>query len=645
MTNSSPSGPTRDLADLAFGSQTHVLDTSRPLAWLSPEEMAIDLADPVQRRFGDYELVEKIGQGGMGVVYRARQHGLERDVALKLLAAGPWASAEFVERFRREARSAARMQHPNIVEIYEFGHRDGLNYFSMRLIDGQSLAEKLQADGAMAPKDAARLLRTLAEAMDYAHRLGVLHLDLKPANVLLTKSGEPLIADFGLARRIDAGHEGGSEISGTPSYMAPEQAQLESHPLTASTDIWGLGAILYECLTGRPPFLGGSAQSTLERVISDTPLAPRQIRKAIPADLEAICLKCLAKDPNERYPTAREMAEDLANFLASRPVTVRTPDLWERTQRWWEGHKNEIVMFAILLGGIVATTKEMLRADTERERAEQMATAAQASSQKVEAAIGLLSSLTAATEGDQIDSARVMEMVALVKENLREKPEVGAELFEMLGRNLTHREPQSALLVLDAAYELALQAHGPSDERTQGIMRLHGWAAHNTGDLAASESYYRRYLAHLASTNGSDSVQYAHWSPHLALVLLDTGRAEEAEQWSRPALATLEQKHGPQRDWTMLAAYALGRSLLDQGRPREAIEPLRRSAETYEQLYSYDVGIAIYARYYLGLALVASGDTAQGNALVARSLEEATGHFEWKLMGLPLTEAVRARQR
>ena len=247
--------------------QTQVIDVSRPLAWLSPEELNIDLADAAQRRFGDYELIEKIGQGGMGVVYRARQHGLERDVAIKLLAAGPWASEEFVARFRREASSAARMQHPNIVEIYEFGHRDGLNYFSMRLIDGQTLAQRLYDKGPMQAGDAARLLRTLAEAMDYAHRLGVLHLDLKPANVLLAANGVPLIADFGLARRIDAGHDGGNdEISGSPSYMAPEQAMLESHPLSAATDIYGLGAILYETLTGRPPFMGKDAQATLERV-------------------------------------------------------------------------------------------------------------------------------------------------------------------------------------------------------------------------------------------------------------------------------------------------------------------------------------------------------------------------------------------
>jgi hypothetical protein len=374
--NPSPAtdGRTFRLADLAFGSQTHVVDASRPLAWLSPEELDIDLSDPVQRRFGDYELLEKIGMGGMGVVYRARQHGLDRDVALKLLAAGPWASDEFVERFRREARSAARMQHPNIVEIYEFGHREGLNYFSMRLIDGESLAQRLAKTAAMPARAAAALLRTLAEAMDYAHRLGVLHLDLKPANVLLTSEGTPLIADFGLARRIDAGHEGNAEISGTPSYMAPEQAQLESHPLSACTDIYGLGAVLYECLTGRAPFLGGDSQAVLTRVVSEAPPNPRVLRPEIPPDLEAICLKCLEKDPSQRYPSARAMADDLGRFIEGRPVSVRPLGAWQRARRWCRREPRLALALAVaaaaLVVGVAATTWPWRQAVAQRNSAE-----------------------------------------------------------------------------------------------------------------------------------------------------------------------------------------------------------------------------------------------------------------------------------
>jgi hypothetical protein len=325
---------TRAIADFAFGSQgfTH---GSRPLAWLTPDELKIDLDDPEQRRFGDYELLERIGQGGMGVVYRARQHGLDRDVAVKLLAAGPWASDEFVARFRREAHNAARMQHPNIVEIYEFGHRDGLNFFSMRLVDGVSLAQRIAGQGPLPEAEAARCARLLAEAMDYAHRLDVLHLDLKPANVLLGRNGELLIADFGLARRVDAGAGGGDEeISGTPSYMAPEQAVQASHPLSASTDIYGLGTILYEMLTGRPPFRGNDVQATLSSVVGEAPAAPRSLRRGLSRDLEAICLRCLEKQPADRFASARELADDLQRFLDGHAVSARPLNWMQRLARW-----------------------------------------------------------------------------------------------------------------------------------------------------------------------------------------------------------------------------------------------------------------------------------------------------------------------
>ncbi len=222
--------PSRDeigqLARLAFASRAgeDVPLDARPLSFLPPDALDMDLSDPIQRDFGEYELLEKIGQGGMGVVYRARQHALDREVALKLLAAGPWASREFIQRFRREAQSAARLEHPNIVAVYESGVQHELHFFSMRLVRGESLAALLARDGPRAPREAARLLLRIAEALDYAHRLGVLHLDLKPGNVLIDEAGEPLVADFGLARRIDqALADEGEDVSGTPSYMAPEQ--------------------------------------------------------------------------------------------------------------------------------------------------------------------------------------------------------------------------------------------------------------------------------------------------------------------------------------------------------------------------------------------------------------------------------------
>ena len=356
-------------AHAAFGSLSGGSSHLRSLAWASPEELGIDLADPKHRQFGDYELIELLGRGGMGAVYRARQLDLERDVAIKFLAAGPWASDEFIARFRREARAAARMQHPNIVEVYETGERDGLYFFSMRLVNGPTLGDVLQREGPMPALRAARLLRTTALAIDYAHRLGVLHLDLKPGNVLLS-DGEPLVADFGLARRIDDGPRGDQEdITGTPSYMSPEQAQART-TIGPAADIYGLGAILYELLVGEPPFRGSSPQETLHQVVRDVPVAPRQRLASIPKDIEAICIKCLDKDPSRRYETAGALADDLRRFVDGEAVAARVPGIVERGGRWVARNRAAAIAGLLLVAGVVGTTHQMLRADEARREAE-----------------------------------------------------------------------------------------------------------------------------------------------------------------------------------------------------------------------------------------------------------------------------------
>lgn len=367
------------IAALAFGRSGKApapeLSQLRHLALLPVDALELDLSDPAQRQFGDYELLELIGQGGMGVVYRARQASLDREVAIKLLAAGPWASRDFIERFKREARNAARMQHPNIVAIYEIGAAEELHFFSMRLVRGQSLAAALRDRGVFDAELAARLMRPVAEALDYAHSLGVLHLDLKPANVLLDEGGNPHVADFGLARRIDSALALESEeISGTPSYMAPEQAQARTHKITSATDIWGLGAILYELVTGRAPFRAESAQATLKLVVEGNVRRPRSLASRLPTDLEAIILKCLARNPAERYRTARDLADDLGRFLEGRAVQARPLNMAQRVLRWTRREPKLAIASALvavaLVAGLFATTREWRRAERNAERAE-----------------------------------------------------------------------------------------------------------------------------------------------------------------------------------------------------------------------------------------------------------------------------------
>ncbi|TAN05602.1 MAG: serine/threonine protein kinase [Rhodanobacteraceae bacterium] len=359
------------LAELAFASLSHCDESAvgQPLGLLHTESLELDLTDPAQRQFGDYELLEQIGEGGMGVVYRARQNSLDREVALKLLSAGPWASKDFIARFEREAQNAARMQHPNIVTVFEAGSCEGLHFMSMRLIEGRSLSTLLKSGERLAPRQAAALLRTVAEAVAYAHSLGVLHLDLKPGNILIDGDGIPYVADFGLARRLDRSALAldNDEVSGTPSYMAPEQAQVRSSRLTAATDVWGLGAILYELLTGQPPFRAASAQATLKLVLQGAVRAPRRLQPRLPPDLQAITLRCLARDTTERYPSARALAEDLARYLEGRPVIARPLNVVQRSARWARREPRlaatALLAFGLLAGGVVATTQQWYRAD------------------------------------------------------------------------------------------------------------------------------------------------------------------------------------------------------------------------------------------------------------------------------------------
>jgi WD40 repeat protein len=303
--------------------------------------------------FGDYELLEEVGRGGMGVVYRARQKSLERVVALKMVLAGEHAGPQELARFRSEAAALARLQHPNIVQIHEVGAHDGRPYFSMEFVDGPSLAQRL--DGAPLPgREAARLVQTLAGAVHAAHGKGVVHRDLKPANVLLAADGTPKVTDFGLAKRLDApgGATQSGAIVGTPSYMAPEQAAGRSKDIGPPVDVYALGALLYELLTGRPPFRAPTAVDTLVLVQTAEPVPPSRLQPGVPPDLETVCLSCLQKDPARRYASAQALGDDLRRFLAGEPIWARPVRVWERAVKWVRRHPAPAAL--ILVSGLAA---------------------------------------------------------------------------------------------------------------------------------------------------------------------------------------------------------------------------------------------------------------------------------------------------
>jgi WD40 repeat protein len=373
---------------------------------------------PVVQRVGDYELLEEIARGGMGVVYRARQSSLNRAVALKMMLAGPLATPALLQRFRTEAEAAAALDHPNIVPIYEVGEEEGRHFFTMKLIEGGSLAQRIAGGRvgkwesgknssatevppahfpAFSPtrqaasgqgswhdlRGAASLLAKVARAVHYAHQRGVLHRDLKPTNILIDTHGEPHVTDFGLAKLIehDSTLTQTAAILGTPAYMAPEQAAGGGKQTTTAADIYSLGAVLYETLTGEPPFRAETPLATLKRVVEQEPRRPRALNPRVDEDLETICLKCLNKDPGARYPSALALAEDLEHWLAGEPVAARPATMAERWARWCRRNPvvaSLIAAVALLLAGLFAqqfvSTTRIAREANRARRAEASAT-------------------------------------------------------------------------------------------------------------------------------------------------------------------------------------------------------------------------------------------------------------------------------
>src|SRR5437667_1166554 len=322
------------------------------LGSVEPEgEINVDPApSPMLMDFGDYESLEEVGRGGQGVVFRARQKSLNRTVALKVIALGHWASKAHLKRFRLEAEAAARLEHPGIVPIHEVGERDGSCYFSMKFVEGGQLDEVARREP-LPIRRAVELIATVARTVHYAHEHGILHRDIKPGNILLDQKGEPHLTDFGLARLVETESTvtRTMEVLGTPSYMAPEQAVGNNAQLTSATDVYGLGAVFYQLLTGHPPFAGGTTFETVRLVLDTDPRQPRLWNPKIDRDLSTICLKCLEKGPKRRYSSALALAEDLERWLKHEPILARRTGLITRGRKWVRRNPTSALLAASLV--------------------------------------------------------------------------------------------------------------------------------------------------------------------------------------------------------------------------------------------------------------------------------------------------------
>jgi tetratricopeptide (TPR) repeat protein/tRNA A-37 threonylcarbamoyl transferase component Bud32 len=589
-----------------------------------------------------YEMLGELGHGGMGVVYKARQLRLNRTVALKMILAADYASPEASLRFLAEAESIARIHHPHVVQIFAFGDHDGRPYFEMEYVDGGSLADRVSAK-TWAVGDAARLVETIARAIDAAHRLGVVHRDLKPANILLTADGLPKVADFGLAKCLDTetGITRTEWIVGSPSYMAPEQAGKSDKPIGPPADVYSLGAILYELLTGRPPFQAGTVLETLEQVRSVEPIAPARLRPKLPRDLVTICLKCLSKEPAERYETAAALADDLRRFQAGETIRARPVGMYERVWRWCRREPAVASMALALFAGLVGVATQWRRAESHLKEALEQRGLAQENERKQRATN---QALELATERERTAGRRTQERFGAAMKGLR-------RFEEITQHEALLREPQFGTLraeLLQTALDFyrSLQASLKEDDSAEARFELSEayarvaqvtWELGRHDEALATHRHALAQVEQMAAQSPADPVvQFALARCHtrIGFTLRTMGRPQDA-LWSYQQAQTIQEllvrdhpgiaRYQEVLSWTLSNVGVID---LELGRAADALLTHRKAVAIHKVLVSHQPGNAQYRSdlgwcwRYLSQALAAAGElrTALGTAEQAVAL-------------------------
>ena len=635
-----------------------------------------------------YEILGELGRGGMGVVYQARQVRLNRVVALKMILAGEHARPEDLVRFLTEAEAIARLQHPHIVQIFEVGSHAGLPYFAMEYLEGGSLSRKLQGLPLPAP-EAVRLVETLARAMQAAHAQNIVHRDLKTANILLDRDGRPKVADFGLAKRMEA--DGSltptDAIMGSPSYMAPEQA-VRARDVGPAADVYALGAILYELLTARPPFKAATRMETVFQVLHEDPVSPRRLLPKIPRDLETICLKCLQKEPARRYATAKALAEDLKRFLNGEPIRARPVSWWEKGVKWARrrpgvaaSSAGVVVIILLALGAVVWQWRDARRAWEEadahaaaegkaKERAEaakQLAEHQQGEAVKAREiaergqrealeqrgnardALAFLAGLFHGSDptgleglgfrSGQSDRAKisVLELLDNGTRNVNaervKNPMVRATLLDQLGnlyRSLGLLDKAGPLL--EAALDLRQKHCGPEHEDTATSLYHVAWLYHDLGKYADAERVYRQALAARQKRFGKDSLPCAQVMFNLAWALAhqfdqpSAARYEEAEQLLRQVLKIRQDQLGDRHRDVGLTLAALATLRFPKSEAEGARLALRAVA-VLESAENKDLLGSGYLKYYWAHDARRKGRYQEAEVLYRECITEATALF------------------
>ncbi len=571
-----------------------------------------------------YDVVEELGRGGMGVVYRAQQPSLNRAVALKVIRSGGFATDAERRRFRNEAEAVAQLDHPHIVPIFEVGDVRGHHYFSMKLVEGAGLDRRLDAFRGD-PRAVARLVATVAEAVHHAHERGILHRDLKPANILVDGRGDPHVTDFGLARRLDAAldltHSGA--IVGTPSYMSPEQAAGARDGFTTATDVYGLGAILYALLTGRAPHAGTSLAETLDLVREVPPEPPSRVNADVPRDLEVICLKCLEKDPHRRYAGAQALADDLNRWLAGLPIEARPVGPMTRAAMWCRRHPLPAGLAALLvLSGLVgsaAVVWKWRQAVAARTRAGMIADFL-ADRVLAEASTEVNPLGASVTAIDLLDRAS-----GRIGGDFQGQPDVEASIRETVGRSYlslgayARAEPH-----LKAAIDLDASVHGPDAPATLRASNAMAVLLDESGRADAAEALLRKVLDASRRALGPDDPIALDAADRLGALLRKAGKLDEAEPLLRRALEGRRRVLPADHPDTLRTVRNLSLLALDRRRFPEA-EAL---ADEYERGIRCARGPKhpdnVTALSNRGLILRLQGKPAEAEPFYRRAAEESS---------------------
>jgi tetratricopeptide (TPR) repeat protein len=629
-----------DTLALQFELQAHLESSPAAATVIRPEPPGT--APPAWPVLPGYEILSELGRGGMGVVYRARQTNLNRIVALKMLLAGDYASPQEHDRFRAEAEAVARLRHPNIVQIFEIGEHVERPYLVLEYVEGGSL-DGVLGGAPQNPRAAAVMVETLARAVHAAHQQGVVHRDLKPANVLLAGDRTPKIADFGLAKQLDAGtgRTPSDAILGTPSYMAPEQAAGKARSVGPAADVYALGAILYEMLTGRPPFRGETPLDTLQQVVSDDPLPPRALQPKMPADMATICLKCLQKEPGRRYASAEELADDLHRFLAGEPIRARPIGPAARFYRWCRRKPAPAGLLALLVAGTGVSTWQAVRATAAERERDRQRQAAQEEADNARAVLDFLNESVlsqasaykqagagAAPDPDLKVRTALDRAAAGVAGQFAGRPRVEIAVRTVLG-NAYHDVSayDAARAQFEEALRLSREALGDDHPDTLKAMNDLGRTCLDQGKYDDAEAFFSRAREGYSRRYGEEHETTLSARNNLANVVQMRGDLDGAEALYREVLEVERRVLGEGHEGTQKTRVNLALLYQTRCRYREAEQLLNTVIESQRQTFGEGDPRTLHARRNLAALYQAEGQNEKALPMLREVFEASQRLF------------------